>query len=99
MLIARSELRARWVSLLLIGLLAGLTGGIAVGACAVARRTATADDRLVAATNADDVRSIIVGGTRDATLAIGQEAIGLPQVERGRVALGGVARVAVPGVR
>lgn len=97
-LIARSELRARWVSLVLIGLLAGLTGGVLVGAGTVARRTATADERLAAATNADDVRSLIFGGTREATLAIGAEAIALPEVARGRVALGGIARLELSGI-
>ncbi|HUP73341.1 MAG TPA: FtsX-like permease family protein [Acidimicrobiales bacterium] len=98
MLIARSELRARWVSVLFIGLLAGLTGAVVVGAGTVARRTATADDRLAVATDADDVRSLIFGGTRETTLAIGREAIALPQVERGRVTLGGIARIDVPGL-
>src|SRR5687767_14940392 len=98
MLIARSELRARWISALFIGLLAGLTGGVVVGASSVARRTATADDRLAVAANADDVRSLIFGGTREATLAVGLEAIALPQVQRGRVALGGIARIDVPGI-
>ena len=97
-LIARSELRTRWVSIVLVGLLAGLTGGVVAGAGTVARRTATADARLANATNADDVRSLIVGGTPEATVAIGAQALALPQVERGRVALGGVARIDAPGI-
>lgn len=97
-LIARAELRSRWASLLFVGLLAGLAGGAVVSAATLARRTATADERLAAATNADDVRSIVLGGTPEATLAIGQEALDLPEVERGRVALGTVARVEGPGI-
>src|SRR5687768_12544538 len=93
LLVARAELRRRWLSLLLIGLLAGLTGGAVTSTAALARRTATADERLATATNADDVRSIIIGGTRAATLAIGQETLALPGVRAGRIALGGVARV------
>jgi hypothetical protein len=97
-LIARAEWRARWSSLLLIGLLAGLAGAMAAGATGLARRTATVDERLAVATNADDVRSLVVGGDRAATLAIGQEALDLPGVARGRVALGTVGRVDGPDV-
>ena len=98
MLIARAELRARWLGILLIGFLAGLTGGVVIAACAVARRTATADQRLAAAAHADDVRGLVLGGTAQATLTIGQQVVNRPEVEEGRVALGGVARVEVPGI-
>jgi len=93
LLVARAELRRHWLSLLLIGLIAGLTGGAVASASALARRTETADERLAVATNADDVRSIIFGGERAATAAIGEETLALPGVRRGRIALGGVARV------
>ena len=92
-LVARAELRRRWLSLLVIGLMAGLAGGALASASALARRTATADDRLHAATNADDVRTLMIGGDAESTEAIGEEALALPGVATGRVALGGVARV------
>jgi hypothetical protein len=57
--IARTELRARWRSLLVVGLLAGLVAGVVGAAGAVARRTATAYDRLAAATHLDDARVLI----------------------------------------
>ena len=86
LLVARAELRRRWVSLLLIGLIAGITGGTAASAAGLARRTSTADERLTVATNADDVRTLIFGGERKATLAIGQEVLDLPEVRNGRIA-------------
>jgi hypothetical protein len=97
-LIARAEWRARWTSLLLIGLLGGLAGAMVVGSAGLARRTATADARLSVATTADDVRSLVVGGDRAATLALGEEAVELPGVARGRVALGTVGRIEGAGV-
>jgi putative ABC transport system permease protein len=57
--VARSELRKRWVSMLVLGLLAGLVGSVVAGASAVSRRTATAYDRLVAATHLDDARVLV----------------------------------------
>jgi putative ABC transport system permease protein len=92
-LVARAELRRHWLSLLVIGLMAGLAGGALASASALARRTATADDRLHAATNADDVRTLMIGGDAESTEAIGERALALPGVVTGRVALGGVARV------
>jgi putative ABC transport system permease protein len=57
--VARTELRRRWVSMLVLGLLAGLVGSVVAGASGVARRTATAYDRLVAATHLDDARVLV----------------------------------------
>ena len=51
---AGSELRRRWRSTVLLGLLAGITAGIALAATAGARRTDTAWDRLRAVTLASD---------------------------------------------
>ena len=45
--------------MVVLGLLAGLVGSVVAGASAVARRTATAYDRLVAATHLDDARVIV----------------------------------------
>lgn len=51
---ARSDLRRRWRSLVVLGVLAGATVGLATAAVAGARRTDTALDRLRVATNAPD---------------------------------------------
>ena len=54
--IARSEVRTRWLSLVLIGLLAGVVGAVAISGVALARRTTTAYDRLGEETEVDDAR-------------------------------------------
>ena len=54
-LLGRAELRKRWRILVLLGLLAGLAGGVAIGAFAGARRTTTAFDRSLEATNPGDI--------------------------------------------
>jgi hypothetical protein len=58
--VARAEVRRRWRTLLLIGILAGFVGATAVGALGVARRTTTAYDRLGAATGIDDARGSVL---------------------------------------
>lgn len=50
----RHDLRRRWLSLVALGLLAGVTAGFALAAFAGARRTSTALARLRGATNAAD---------------------------------------------
>ena len=57
--VARAELRTRWRSLVVVGLLAGLVAAVVGASTAVARRTATAYDRLSAATHLDDARVLI----------------------------------------
>ncbi|MDT7570317.1 MAG: putative transport system permease protein, partial [Actinomycetota bacterium] len=57
------------------GVLAGLAGGVVIGALAMARRTATAPDRLRAAVHLDDAR-VLVFGSRD----IGDRIAALPMV-------------------
>ena len=64
-MIARSQIRRHWVSMVVLGLLAGLVGGIGTGASAVARRTATAYDRLAAATHLDDARVLVFSDSVD----------------------------------
>ncbi|MGH9084853.1 MAG: ABC transporter permease [Acidimicrobiales bacterium] len=56
----RAEVRHRWRTLVLIGLLAGFVGATAVGALGVARRTTTAYDRLGEATGVDDARGSVL---------------------------------------
>src|SRR6266702_5188315 len=51
----RPALRGSWRQVLALALLAGLLGGVALGAVASARRTATAYGRCLAAINASDV--------------------------------------------
>lgn len=57
--VARVELRTRWRSLVVVGLLAGLVAGVVAAAAAVTTRTATAYDRLAAASHLDDGRVLI----------------------------------------
>lgn len=51
---ARSDLRRRWLSLVVLGVLAGVTAGLAAAAFAGAQRTATALERLRERTAAPD---------------------------------------------
>src|ERR1700722_4204184 len=51
---ARRDVRRRWRSLVLLGVLVGLTAALALSAWAGARRTDTALERLRVATNASD---------------------------------------------
>jgi hypothetical protein len=51
----RSAIRGSWRQVLALALLAGLLGGVALGAVAGARRTATAYGRYLASINASDV--------------------------------------------
>ena len=51
----RSAIRGSWRQVLALALLAGLLGGVALGAVAGARRTAAAYGRYLAAINASDV--------------------------------------------
>lgn len=51
---AQADLRQRWRSLVALGLLAGVTAGLALAAFAGARRTDSALERLRVATNAPD---------------------------------------------
>lgn len=59
--LARVELRRSWRTLVVLGLLAGLTAGAALAGVATARRTASAHDRLLAATALDDARVLLFG--------------------------------------
>ena len=57
----RPALRGAWRQVLALALLAGLLGGVALGAVAGARRTATAYGRYLAAINASDVSVDVPG--------------------------------------
>jgi hypothetical protein len=58
-LVARAELRERCWSLLALGVVLGLVGGLVLGAVALGERTATAYPRLVEAVHLDDARLIV----------------------------------------
>lgn len=74
----RAELRARWIPLLGIALLLGVSGGVAVAAAAGARRTETAYDRFLEAQNAADV-TILDDGETGADVDL-EAIVALPQV-------------------
>ncbi len=71
---ARHEVATRWRALLLLGILAGAAGGVAIAAGAGARRTDTAFARFKAATGSPDA---IVFGTQ-----VGAHAVDYTPVER-----------------
>ncbi len=91
--IARSELRRRLPSLAALSLLAALVSGFVVATAAVARRTATAYDRLEAAAKIEDLRIQVYGGQE-----LAEEIVALPSVRHSWVAGTAVAEVAGPEV-
>lgn len=93
--VARAELRARWRSLVAVGLLLGLVGGAVLAAVAVAHRTATAYPRLVEATGLDDAR-VFVPADQPGLLAV---VPALPGVETAWTTSSWVARVQGPVLR
>jgi ABC-type antimicrobial peptide transport system permease subunit len=70
LMIGRAELRRAWRSFVALGVLAGITGGVALAAVQVARRTSTAFERLEVAAGVPDVAVIdsVGDGTALATL-------------------------------
>jgi putative ABC transport system permease protein len=91
--IARSELRRRWRAIAVLGVLAGLVGGVVLGLGAVARRTATAADRLDAASNVADASVLVVGDR-----ALAEQVAALPGVAAAQLGTMGVGRIDGPGV-
>ena len=75
--VARVELRRRWRTLVVLGLLAGLAAGTVLSSLALARRTSTAPARLAAASHVDDVRITAFGGA-----SLGDELAALSSFER-----------------
>jgi hypothetical protein len=59
--VARAELRRRWRSLLVLGLVAGVVGAVVTSSVALARRTATAHERLQEAVHVEDARVQLFG--------------------------------------
>ena len=80
----RAELRSRWKAMVVIALLAGFAGGVALAAAAGARRTDTAFSRLVAATKAMDI--LVNPDNSDGTALTSAKIRALPMVaEAGRI--------------
>ena len=82
------ELRRAWRTLVVLGVLAGLAGGVVLAALALGRRTQTAPDRLRAAVQLDDARVLVFGDQ-----ALGRRIAALPMVERSWTAQSLVAQV------
>lgn len=93
--VARAELRTRWRSLLVLGLVCGLAGGAALGAVALAQRTATAYPRLVEAVHLDDARVVVPDDQPGLTAAVP----GMPGVAQAWTTDGWVAQVEGPVLR
>jgi hypothetical protein len=74
--------------MLVLALVAGLAGGVVTGAVAVAERTATAYDRLVAATHLDDARVTVFDEGID--VAAIERWPGVEQTWTSRQVLGGI---------
>src|SRR4051812_37505836 len=73
--VARNQLRRSWARLAALGLAAGLLGSAVVGVAVVARRSATAYERLAVATDMEDAGVAVFG---DPSLA--EEVRALPGV-------------------
>ncbi|MFP5319882.1 MAG: ABC transporter permease [Acidimicrobiia bacterium] len=93
---ARSEISRRWRSLVALGVLAGLVGGLALAAVAGARRTSTAYDRYREATGRSDaIVFASLAGSYDTDYAPVRN---LPEVEdAGEFALTTVEIEGIPG--
>jgi hypothetical protein len=88
LLIARAEVRSRWLGLVLIGLLAGLVGAVSVSAVALARRTTTAYDRLSEVTQVADAHGLVLGHPE-----VADEVGALPMVDERWLGGTGVAKL------
>jgi putative ABC transport system permease protein len=91
--VAAHEWRTRRVALVAFGLLVGLAAGSLLAGTALARRTASAHDRLVAAVGAGDARVTVFGVPE-----VVDDVIGLPMVRRAWAGQISVGRVAGDGV-
>ncbi len=85
-MLARAQLRRSLRTMLLLGVLAGVTAGIVVGSAQLARRTATARERLEQAAAAPDAMLQVVAGPE-----VVPEILGLPEVEEAVVTATGIA--------
>src|SRR5919201_4107420 len=92
---ARAELRGRWTSSLLIVVLIGIAGGVALTAAAGARRTDTAYPRFLQATNSEDFL-VPASNSGRSSAALYADIARLPEVERTGV-VDGLPLVYSPG--
>jgi hypothetical protein len=90
--LARGELRAGWRPLLVLGLLAGVVGGLLLGAAVVADRTGSAYPRLVQQTGLDDARAHLPADRPEVTAGFA----GLPGVEESWTAYAWIAQIDGP---
>jgi putative ABC transport system permease protein len=86
--IARHEWASRWRSLLTLGVVVGIFGGLIVAVAGLTARTATAPDRLAQAVGPGDAVVQIFGDTE-----VASDVAALPMVERSWPAQLAVARV------
>lgn len=102
LMISRAELRRAWRSFVALGVLAGITGGVALAAVQVARRTSTAQARLEQAVGVPDAAVIDSVGDGSAIADLpGVSASwpakqGVAQVENERVLYTGVLAGSAP---
>jgi putative ABC transport system permease protein len=94
-LVARAELRTRWLGLVALGLLFGLVGGVVLGAVAVADRTTTAYERLADATGLADAQAMLPAARSTVFDAVPR----MPGVTDSWTPLTWVAQVNTPAVR
>lgn len=90
--VARAELRAGGRALLVLGLLAGVVGGLLLGATVVGDRTASAYSRLVEDTGLDDARAYLPADLPEVTAGFA----GLPGVEESWTAYAWIAQIEGP---
>ena len=68
-MLARAHLRRRWLTLIALGLLAGIVGATVTAALVAARRTDTAYDRMLAAAHPPDAVVVLFGDTDPSPIA------------------------------
>src|SRR5688500_11555900 len=73
--VGRVELRRRWATLVVLGLVAGLAGAVVVGAVGLASRTGSAYSRLVTASGIEDARVMVLDPAQTPAIT------SLPEVE------------------
>ena len=89
--VAGHEMRQRWRSLVILGLAAGVLGGVLISGAGLVRRTASAPDRLVTAVAPGDVRVDVYGS------ALVDEIVALPEMEHSATATIAVGKLRGPG--
>ncbi|MEO7427817.1 MAG: ABC transporter permease [Acidimicrobiales bacterium] len=86
LLVARAELRRSAVTLVVLGMVAAAVGATVTGVATVARRSATAYERLEQASNVDDARGPVVAVGEQRTAALVADLNAIDGVAAARVA-------------